>query len=512
MSGIVRDFSLSSVEHLKNIIKQNVDEDGELFLVDWVKDWFIDDLDINDYINDIDTYHAKMVDKYDISTKKFDQILNKVHAVDISYADRFNSIYEGLSSFNALIMNVTALIDPSAVTLDQNAYEELLSGIENIHAENMEVVNKTIENDDAELDDALREVPWYETALDFVAGAGVEFSKNTLEGIALIPFGIIDGIFGTNFNENLSSSLDYLEESYVLPHIGNKTAYYYGRAAGDVITMVAGAYGMVKGIVTIAGGITITGGGVALSATGVGSIIGGPAIAVSVPVVLAGAAELGISAAVFANGYDNLNDNIKMASTDKVSEISSSKQSSVESNLDNIESSGEGLKFKEGYYKEHTTGPVEKFTERNGVSGGHNYDEFNNYFKNSDKYSLSDVEVVQSNIDGLSDVKYKVKVEKKDFRGNPTGEFKEIPPGERYFTKTVYDPAKISSEQIDLLSKEAMSEGLKNQRVTPLTRQNKVKIYGETNYNGVKIKFEGLKNLDTGEIENAWPVLKWELE
>ena len=323
MSGIVRDFSLSSVEHLKNIIKQNVDEDGELFLVDWVKDWFMDDLDINDYINDIDTYHAKMVDKYDISTKKFDQILNKVHAVDISYADRFNSIYEGLSSFNALIMNVTALIDPSAVTLDQNAYEELLSGIENIHAENMEVVNKTIENDDAELDDALREVPWYETALDFVAGAGVEFGKNTLEGIALIPFGIIDGIFGTNFNENLSSSLDYLEESYVLPHIGNKTAYYYGRAAGDVITMVAGAYGMVKGIVTIAGGITITGGGAALSATGVGSIIGGPAIAVSVPVVLAGAAELGISGAVFANGYDNLNDNIKMASTDKVSEISS---------------------------------------------------------------------------------------------------------------------------------------------------------------------------------------------
>lgn len=333
MSGIVRDFSLSSVEHLKNIIKQNVDEDGELFLVDWVKDWFIDDLDINDYINDIDTYHAKMVDKYDISTKKFDQILNKVHAVDISYADRFNSIYEGLSSFNALIMNVTALIDPSAVTLDQNAYEELLSGIENIHAENMEVVNKTIENDDAELDDALREVPWYETALDFVAGAGVEFGKNTLEGIAFIPYAIVDGIFGTNLNERLSDNLDYLEESYVLPHIGNKTAYYYGRAAGDVITMVVGAYGMIKGIVTIAGGITITGGGAALSATGVGSIIGAPAIAVSVPVVLAGAAELGISGAVFANGYDNLNDNIKMASTDKVSEVSSSKQSSVENNL-----------------------------------------------------------------------------------------------------------------------------------------------------------------------------------
>ena len=77
MSGIVRDFSLSSIEHLREIIRKNVEEDGELFLVDWVKDWFMDDLNIEDYINDIDTYHANMVDKYDISYKKFDEILNK---------------------------------------------------------------------------------------------------------------------------------------------------------------------------------------------------------------------------------------------------------------------------------------------------------------------------------------------------------------------------------------------------------------------------------------------------
>lgn len=103
--------------------------------------------------------------------------------------------------------------------------------------------------------------------------------------------------------------------------------------------MVEGAYRLAKGIVTIAGGITITGGGAALSATGVGSIIGAPAIAVSVPVVLAGAAELGLSGAVCANGFDNLNDNIKMASTDKVSEVSSSKQRSLNSNLEKINSS-----------------------------------------------------------------------------------------------------------------------------------------------------------------------------
>jgi hypothetical protein len=51
-----------------------------------------------------------------------------------------------------------------------------------------------------------------------------------------------------------------------------------------------------------------------------------------------------------------------------------------------IEGTG-NLKFKEGYYVEHTIGPVEKFTERNGISGGHNYDEFKNYFNDkSNKY------------------------------------------------------------------------------------------------------------------------------
>ncbi|BCB38275.1 hypothetical protein BCJMU51_3173 [Bacillus cereus] len=72
------------------------------------------------------------------------------------------------------------------------------------------------------------------------------------------------------------------------------------------------------------------------------------------------------------------------------------------------------LKFKEGYYVEHTTGPVEKFTERNGISGGHNYDEFENYFNsNSNKYELGPVvKKEHPDIDGIFDIEYKVKYEK----------------------------------------------------------------------------------------------------
>jgi uncharacterized protein YukE len=170
------------------------------------------------------------------------------------------------------------------------------------------------------------------------------------------------------------------------------------------------------------------------------------------------------------------------------------------------------LRFKEGYYVEHTTGPVKKFTERNGISGGHNYDEFKNYFNsNSNKYELGPVvKKAHPDIDGVSDIEYKVKYEKMDYTGkNGTGEYKVIPNGHKVYKKTVYDPKIISNDEIIDLSKKAMEEGLNNKREIPLLKQKKIKIQGQTDYNGENLKFEGIMNSETGEIENAYPVLEW---
>ena len=58
------------------------------------------------------------------------------------------------------------------------------------------------------------------------------------------------------------------------------------------------------------------------------------------------------------------------------------------------------------------------------------------------------------------------------------------------------------------LSKEAMKDGIKNKNIERLRFQpNKVKVKGETIFNGRKIKFEGYRNLVTNEIENAYSVL-----
>ncbi len=98
-------------------------------------------------------------------------------------------------------------------------------------------------------------------------------------------------------------------------------------------------------------------------------------------------------------------------------------------------------------------------------------------------------------------------VEIKDYRGIGTGEYKYIPKENRDpLKKTIYDPDFISDEDIVRYGKEAMEEGIKNGQVDELIDQNKSMVSG-TASNG--LKFEGIKNLETGEIDNFWPVLEW---
>lgn len=54
-----------------------------------------------------------------------------------------------------------------------------------------------------------------------------------------------------------------------------------------------------------------------------------------------------------------------------------------------------------------------------------------------------------------------------------------------------------------------MAKGLSNKREIPLLKQKKIKIQGQTDYNGTKLKFEGIMNAETGEIENAYLVIEW---
>lgn len=59
------------------------------------------------------------------------------------------------------------MIDPSAVTLSENSYDEIIDAVEKQCVTNLEDVDKNIEVDKQELkdaDEAYEEIPWYETA------------------------------------------------------------------------------------------------------------------------------------------------------------------------------------------------------------------------------------------------------------------------------------------------------------------------------------------------------------
>ncbi|WP_152392589.1 CdiA family toxin C-terminal domain-containing protein [Paenibacillus guangzhouensis] len=172
-----------------------------------------------------------------------------------------------------------------------------------------------------------------------------------------------------------------------------------------------------------------------------------------------------------------------------------------------IEGTGD-LKYKEGYYIEHLTGEIKSVSDWKGVSGGHNYDEFKKYFGENGKYALEEVnKLPHPDINGIYDLEYRMKVEIKNYKGEGTGQYKYIPKENKDpFKKTIYDPNILSNDDIVKFGNEAMENGISKSQVRQLESQGKELIQG-TATNG--LKYEGIKNVETGEIENFWPVLKW---
>lgn len=72
------------------------------------------------------------------------------------------------------------------------------------------------------------------------------------------------------------------------------------------------------------------------------------------------------------------------------------------------------------------------------------------------------------------------------------------------FTKTIYDPSKITDAKMIEYGKEAMQEGLNAGRT--FSQSTNVIIKGESS-NG--IKFFGYQNPTTGEITNFHPVINF---
>ena len=106
---MVRDFSQKTVQELYETIRVNVDEEEQWKVFDFVEDFFMEELEIGDYINDINSYHLHMFDKHDVTTKKLDVIVEKAGKVDANYAAQIEGYCSLLGEYGKKFEAVCAM-------------------------------------------------------------------------------------------------------------------------------------------------------------------------------------------------------------------------------------------------------------------------------------------------------------------------------------------------------------------------------------------------------------------
>ena len=107
---MVRDFSQKTVQELYETIRVNVDEEEQWKVFDFVEDFFLEELEIGDYINDINSYHLHMFDKHDVTTKKLDVIVEKAGKVDANYAAQIEGYCSLLGEYGKKFETVCAML------------------------------------------------------------------------------------------------------------------------------------------------------------------------------------------------------------------------------------------------------------------------------------------------------------------------------------------------------------------------------------------------------------------
>ena len=88
--------------------------------------------------------------------------------------------------------------------------------------------------------------------------------------------------------------------------------------------------------------------------------------------------------------------------------------------------------------RDHIENPQPSSSGSSGIKGAHNKDNFLNEMSRIGAKKISTTQ--NSQLDGVEQIKYKMP--QKDKHGNPTGNFKA-----KEFSKTVYDPLKISTNE-----------------------------------------------------------------
>lgn len=113
-----RDFSEKSKQNLKKLVDQVENEKVSNF-TDWVGDrWYeyeswIGKLNIRNYINNVNAYHKKVIDKNNTTKQAIDEIFENVATVDANYSERFKSRNAQLQIMIIYISQLENIVNPN---------------------------------------------------------------------------------------------------------------------------------------------------------------------------------------------------------------------------------------------------------------------------------------------------------------------------------------------------------------------------------------------------------------
>lgn len=114
---VYRDFSEASKQKMLGLVTQVESEKWGDF-TDWVGDrWYdfeswIGTLNIKNYINNVNTYHKKVIDKNNATEKKINEIFEAVRGVDAAYATTLSNSRASLEQWLRFVDTMAGIVEP----------------------------------------------------------------------------------------------------------------------------------------------------------------------------------------------------------------------------------------------------------------------------------------------------------------------------------------------------------------------------------------------------------------
>ena len=158
-----RDFSESAREELLQLVR-DVEEEKLSDFTDWIGDrWYdfqswIGELDIKNYLDNVNVYHKKIIDKNNTSETQINAIFEEVNKVSTDYKSRFEATREDMSLYGELLTQFTDTVDPAKGLFTSQYVGEGLKNAVNDYMERSErlqnIVMKDLPDNNPAFDDS----------------------------------------------------------------------------------------------------------------------------------------------------------------------------------------------------------------------------------------------------------------------------------------------------------------------------------------------------------------------